>query len=158
MPRKNYKDTLLDLADSDIENLRVANGKLQAKLKVVEKALGIAAQEAYHSEVIDTDMEDITIGEDGDYTSREEWIEDRVDSWMSESKKDIEATDWMNLDSNDWRKWWYALREAATFWTLHIGGDAPEGEQQHLDMILNLLNTKEVDDRGILIERDETDG
>lgn len=46
-----------------------------------EAALRIAAEDAYKEEVIETDMKDILIGEGKDYANREEWLEDRLESW-----------------------------------------------------------------------------
>jgi hypothetical protein len=45
-------------------------------------ALYIAAAVAYESEVLDTQMEQLMIGEGLEFASREDWIEQRVDEWL----------------------------------------------------------------------------
>lgn len=52
-----------------------------------KKALTIAANESYQSEVIDTEMVHCLIGEDNEYQSKEDWIEQRIECWISESNK-----------------------------------------------------------------------
>lgn len=47
-----------------------------------KSALYIAAEAAYESEVIDTGMRDILIGEEKDFESRKDWIEERVQEWL----------------------------------------------------------------------------
>ena len=51
-----------------------------------KKALYLAARFAYQSEVVDTDMEEITIGENGDYATPKEWVQDRVDYWLEQAE------------------------------------------------------------------------
>jgi hypothetical protein len=48
----------------------------------MRRALQRAAAEAFESEVVDTEMLDLIIGEGKDFSSREEWIENRLDSWF----------------------------------------------------------------------------
>lgn len=50
-----------------------------------ELALEIAAEECFQSEVIETDMQSILIGEFGDYASKEDWIEQRIKRWLEEA-------------------------------------------------------------------------
>ena len=54
--------------------------------KSYKRALLIAAEEAYKSEVVDTGMVEHYIGEWHDYASREDWIECRIQEWLDESK------------------------------------------------------------------------
>lgn len=50
--------------------------------KKLLRALRRAAADAYKSEVVETEMEALTIGERGDFNSREEWIQNRLDTWL----------------------------------------------------------------------------
>lgn len=56
-----------------------------------KKALQIAAEDAYKSDVVDTEMEEIIIGENGDYSSKEEWITDRLEDWLTRAKEQDNA-------------------------------------------------------------------
>lgn len=55
-------------------------------MRKYKAALFIAAKAAYQDEVIDTDMEDSTVGEGGDFETKEEWIQARVDEWLEEAE------------------------------------------------------------------------
>lgn len=48
----------------------------------VDSALRLAAEEAYASEVEQSGMEDIIIGEGKDFKDKEEWIKERVEEWL----------------------------------------------------------------------------
>jgi hypothetical protein len=50
--------------------------------KKLLRALRRAAADAYKSEIIETEMESLTIGKGGDFNSREEWIQHRLDTWL----------------------------------------------------------------------------
>ncbi len=52
------------------------------RLAQYEKALKVAAEEMYQNEVVDTDMEHTIIGGENEYTSKEQWIEERMESWL----------------------------------------------------------------------------
>ena len=54
-------------------------------------ALYIAADYAYLEEVIMPDMEHITIGENGEFASKKEWIASRVQEWIDEARLKMEA-------------------------------------------------------------------
>lgn len=45
-------------------------------MKYYKDALYIAAASAYKDEVVDTDMEYLLIGEDGDFATKEEWLDE----------------------------------------------------------------------------------
>jgi len=59
--------------------------------KFYKTALYIAAKEAYKSEVVDTEMADSIIGEDGYFSTPEEWIEARVTEWLEEAELERDA-------------------------------------------------------------------
>lgn len=61
--------------------------KLRMNLRDAENALRVAAEEAYNEEIIDTLMEDITIGEDNEYVSKEDWIDERIEKWYKVVEK-----------------------------------------------------------------------
>lgn len=52
---------------------------LKDRIAELEAELEIAANEAYNSEVVETDMESIIIG--GEYLSKEDWIASRLEYW-----------------------------------------------------------------------------
>ncbi len=54
-------------------------------MKYYKDALYIAAEEAYKSEIVDTDMVWATIGEDNDFATKEEWIKARIDEWLEQA-------------------------------------------------------------------------
>ena len=56
----------------------------KVELARYEKALRVAAEEAYKSEVVDTEMESSIIGEGEEYCSKEDWIETRMEGWLNE--------------------------------------------------------------------------
>ena len=45
-------------------------------------ALKIAATEAYHSEIVETDMVSLTIGQDQEFESTEQWIHEKMAGWL----------------------------------------------------------------------------
>lgn len=51
--------------------------------KTLFGALKKAAEEAYKSEVLDTGMLDSWIGTDKEYASKEDWMEQRIEEWLS---------------------------------------------------------------------------
>ena len=51
----------------------------------LQAALLTAADEAYKSEVVETQMEESVIGEHGTHQSRDHWINERVEEWMAGS-------------------------------------------------------------------------
>lgn len=53
---------------------------------IAQRALQVAAEEVYQSEVVDTEMEDLMIGEGLDYGSKEEFIESKIDEWMDAAR------------------------------------------------------------------------
>ena len=50
-----------------------------------KKALYHAASEAYISEVLDTQMRQLLIGEGLEFESRKDWIQQKVEQWLLES-------------------------------------------------------------------------
>lgn len=52
------------------------------------KALYVAAQQAYHDEVVATDMEEFTIGEGNEYLDETDWIKNRVEYWINEAQRE----------------------------------------------------------------------
>ena len=55
-------------------------------MKYYKDALYIAAEYAYKDEVVDCDMEEITIGDGKDFANKEEWIAARVQEWLEEAE------------------------------------------------------------------------
>lgn len=49
---------------------------------LLQLALELAAGEAYQDEVIDTEMEDVIIGEDGEFATPEDWTKAKVQQWI----------------------------------------------------------------------------
>lgn len=47
------------------------------------KALIKAAEEAYHSEVEQTEMVDLWIGTGKEFANKEDWMEQRIEEWLS---------------------------------------------------------------------------
>ena len=54
-------------------------------------ALRIAAEEAFKEEIIDTEMYDHIIGENGDYSSAEDWVADRIAGWIEKARRMIDG-------------------------------------------------------------------
>ena len=52
------------------------------QIATLERALQIAAEDAYQEEVVDTEMEELVIGNDGEYFSKQEWIDERIEDWL----------------------------------------------------------------------------
>jgi hypothetical protein len=48
-----------------------------------KKALRRAAEDAYRNEVVDPGTEALDIGPRGNYSSKEEWIESRMEEWLT---------------------------------------------------------------------------
>lgn len=48
-----------------------------------KKVLLIAAQSAYDSDVVQTGMEDLIIGEGKEYADKEDWLESQMESWLA---------------------------------------------------------------------------
>lgn len=64
-----------------------ANEKSQSnEVMLLNRALRIAAVEAYHSEVLETEMYDNLIGADKEFPSIDSWIQDRINSWLHEAE------------------------------------------------------------------------
>lgn len=49
---------------------------------LLNRALRIAALEAYISEVIETEMYEHIIGTDKEFPTKDSWIQDRIDTWL----------------------------------------------------------------------------
>jgi hypothetical protein len=72
-----------------LSGIYVAPGEEFNQVKTLVKranALQIAAEQAYRNEILDTEMRDLVIGRGMDWGSKEEWIEDRIQSWLKEAK------------------------------------------------------------------------
>ena len=52
---------------------------------LLHRALRIAAIEAYHSEVLETDMFSTLIGSDKEYPTIDSWIKERINTWLMEA-------------------------------------------------------------------------
>jgi hypothetical protein len=50
-----------------------------------KRALWIAAEEAYRDEVVAPEMETLIIGPADEYATKKDWLEDRVEYWLSEA-------------------------------------------------------------------------
>ena len=48
----------------------------------------MAAEDAYNEEVFACGMEEIYIGEYGEYYSKEEWIKDKIDEWIERGQNE----------------------------------------------------------------------
>lgn len=57
----------------------------------LQLALQAAAEQAYKEEVLDAEMFDLMIGPDNDFASKEDWVQDRMNTWMKEVKKKYKA-------------------------------------------------------------------
>jgi hypothetical protein len=62
--------------------MKTKQGIFIASVAQLKKAIRYAAEDAYKSEVIDPEMEECIIGTNGDYATKEDWIEDRIADWM----------------------------------------------------------------------------
>lgn len=49
---------------------------------LLQLALEQAAGEAYQDEIIDTEMEDAIIGEDGEFATPEDWVRHKIKRWI----------------------------------------------------------------------------
>lgn len=54
---------------------------------ILQLALQKAAEEAYRLEIIETDMEALTIGDNAEYATVADWILSRIQNWIGEVKK-----------------------------------------------------------------------
>ena len=50
-------------------------------IEKLESALSAAAQEAFENEVVDTQMTDNVIGNNCEFSSKEEWIASKIEEW-----------------------------------------------------------------------------
>jgi hypothetical protein len=64
-----------------------ARGRDTAQAGYYEKALLAAAEEAYQSEVVDTESVEETIGDGGSYSSEDEWIGSKIEEWVREGNR-----------------------------------------------------------------------
>lgn len=53
---------------------------------LLRRALRLAAVEAYHAEVMDTEMYSILIGTNKEYATMDDWVQERIDSWLEEAE------------------------------------------------------------------------
>lgn len=60
--------------------------KSQSNVATLNRALRVAAVEAYISEVIETGMYEEIIGVDKDFPTKALWIQDRIESWLEEAE------------------------------------------------------------------------
>jgi hypothetical protein len=54
-------------------------------MKYYKNALYIAAKAAYKDEVIDTGMFSLTIGDDEEFATAQDWIDARVQEWLDDA-------------------------------------------------------------------------
>jgi hypothetical protein len=59
---------------------------------VLYVALKIAALEAYHTEVVETEMSDLLIGSGKEFPTPDVWIRERVNSWLQEAELKIKKS------------------------------------------------------------------
>ena len=52
-------------------------------LALYEKALKIAAEDMYESEIVETEMEDLVIGVENEYCDKEDWVESKMQEWIT---------------------------------------------------------------------------
>jgi hypothetical protein len=71
--------------------LRAAVGRLEGERDVLRGALFLAANEAYKSEVVQTEMESLTVGDGKEYEDRYDWIKQRREYWISEAAAALAA-------------------------------------------------------------------
>ena len=82
------RETECDVTGTD------TSSKTRAKLKAdilalfteqqeeMVKALSRAARQAYQNEIIDAEMQHISIGRGKEWETKEDWIKDRITEWM----------------------------------------------------------------------------
>lgn len=56
---------------------------------VLRMALCAAAEERWKEEVVDTDMVDLTIGQDGEFDTKEDWFHDKINEWIEGAAKSL---------------------------------------------------------------------
>lgn len=66
--------------EADLVELRTRTNE---SAKGLYKALIKAAEEAYHNEVQQTEMEDSWIGTGKEFANKEDWMEQRIEEWLS---------------------------------------------------------------------------
>ncbi len=59
---------------------------------VLYVALKIAALEAYHTEIVETEMSDLLIGSGKEFPTPDVWIRERVNSWLQEAELKIKKS------------------------------------------------------------------
>jgi len=64
----------------------MAKNKTDKEVNLLRRALKVAAIEAYQHEVVDTEMDSLIIGNDKEFSSINDWIKDKVDSWLQEAE------------------------------------------------------------------------
>jgi hypothetical protein len=64
----------------------MAKPKSDNELNLLKRALKIAAVEAYQNELVDTDMVGYTIGTDKEYSTVKDWMDARMESWLTEAE------------------------------------------------------------------------
>jgi len=80
----------IELLDRQIlaEQASATNSKsISEPVRMLLQALQIAAEEAYQSEVVDTQMEQSIIGELGTHQTKVEWLEERIEEWNHPENK-----------------------------------------------------------------------
>ena len=65
----------------DIPDLLDALQAAEQRATEAERIIEIALEERYQEEVVDTEMEDLDIGEDGYYADKSDWLDSRLDEW-----------------------------------------------------------------------------
>lgn len=60
--------------------------KKSDEINLLEKALRLAAIDAYQNEVVDTEIFDQTIGTGKKYETVKDWLKTRTDSWLQEAE------------------------------------------------------------------------
>jgi hypothetical protein len=63
--------------------------KCSAMVRMLVRALKTAAEEAYQSEVVDTQMTESVIN--GTHESKADWIEERIESWNNNNIVELRA-------------------------------------------------------------------
>jgi hypothetical protein len=81
-------DPLPDTVTVNAADLLAAVGELRRMTQewdALRGALFLAANEAYQSEIVQTEMEKLTVGTGKEYEDRYEWIKQRREYWISEA-------------------------------------------------------------------------
>ena len=66
-----------------LANQKLSTARVQRVVRTLQRALRRAAEEIYVNDVLDTEMEQHIIGDGLEYARKQDWIEAKIDDWMS---------------------------------------------------------------------------